>query len=65
MYTNLKNENWSALNPVKSDIHSKNMARTFVVKFNFNLNFGKQMKSIPKTVRNMDDDPGIMSGNKN
>ena len=60
-----ENENWSALNPVKSDIHSKNMARTFVVKFNFNLNFGKQMKSIPKIVRNMDDDPGIMSGNKN
>ena len=60
-----ENENWSALNPVKSDIHSKNMARTFVVKFNFNLNFGKQFKNINKTIQNMDNDPGIISGNKN
>lgn len=59
-----ENENWSALNPVKSDIHSNNMARTVVVKFNFNLNFGKQFKSIRKAVQNMDDDPGIISGNK-
>lgn len=60
-----ENENWSALNPVKSDIHSKNMARSFVVKFNFNLNFGKQFRSIHKATQNMDNDPGIMSGNKN
>lgn len=59
-----ENENWSALNPVKSDIHSNNMARTVVVKFNFNLNFGKQLKSIRKAVQNMDNDPGIISGNK-
>lgn len=59
-----ENENWSALNPVKSNIHSNNMARTVVVKFNFNLNFGKQFKSIRKAVQNMDDDPGIISGNK-
>ncbi|MFV0581038.1 MAG: outer membrane beta-barrel protein, partial [Parabacteroides gordonii] len=59
-----ENENWSAFNPVKSDIHSNNMARTVVVKFNFNLNFGKQFKSIRKAVQNMDDDPGIISGNK-
>lgn len=59
-----ENENWSALNPVKSDIHSNNMARTVVVKFNFNLNFGKKLKSIRKAVQNMDNDPGIISGNK-
>lgn len=59
-----ENENWSALNPVKSDIHSNNMTRTVVVKFNFNLNFGKQLKSIRKAVQNMDNDPGIISGNK-
>ena len=59
-----ENQNWSALNPVTSDIHSINMARTVVVKFNFNLNFGKQFKSIRKAVQNMDDDPGIISGNK-
>lgn len=40
------------------------MARTVVVKFNFNLNFGKQLKSIRKAVQNMDNDPGIISGNK-
>lgn len=60
-----ENENWSALNPVKSDIHSNNMARTFVVKFNFNVNFGKQFRNINKAVQNMDNDPGIMSGTKN
>lgn len=59
-----ENENWSALNPVKSDIHSNNMARTVVIKFNFNLNFGKQLKNIRKAVQNMDNDPGIISGNK-
>lgn len=60
-----ENENWSSLNPVKSDIHSKNMARSFVVKFNFNLDFGKQFRNINKPIQNMDNDPGIMSGTKN
>ncbi len=60
-----ENENWSALNPVKSDIHSKNMSRTFVVKVNFNLNFGKQSKAANKAIINMDNDSGIMSGTKN
>lgn len=60
-----ENENWSVLNPVKSDIHSKNMARSFVIKFNFNLDFGKQSKNANKTIQNVDNDSGIMSGAKN
>lgn len=60
-----ENENWSALNPVKSDIHSRNMARTFVVKLNFNLNFGKQVRPTNKVLQNMDNDSGIMQGTKN
>lgn len=59
-----KNENWSALNPVKSDIHSTNMSNTFVVKVNFNLNFGRQYKSANKTIQNMDTDSGILQGTK-
>jgi len=59
-----ENENWSALNPVKSDIHSKNMARSVVVKFNFNINFGTQIKGINKAIQNMDTDSGIMQGVK-
>lgn len=60
-----ENENWAALNPVKSDIHSRNMARSIVAKVNFNLNFGKQVKSGRKAIQNMDNDPGIISGTKN
>lgn len=59
-----ENENWSALNPVKSDIHSTNMSNTFVVKVNFNLNFGRQYKSTNKTIQNMDTDSGILQGTK-
>ena len=59
-----ENENWSALNPVKSDIHSTNMSNTFVVKVNFNLNFGRQYKSANKTIQNMDTDSGILQGTK-
>lgn len=59
-----ENENWSALNPVKSDIHSTNMSNTFVVKVNFNLNFGRQYKSSNKSIQNMDTDSGILQGTK-
>lgn len=59
-----ENENWSALNPIKSDIHSTNMSNTFVVKVNFNLNFGRQYKSTNKTIQNMDTDSGILQGTK-
>nr|WP_279192619.1 hypothetical protein [Bacteroides intestinalis] len=59
-----ENENWSALNPVKSDIHSTNMSNTIVVKLNFNLNFGRQYKSTNKRIQNMDTDSGILQGTK-
>ena len=60
-----ENANWSALNPVRSDIHSNNMSNTVVVKFNFNLNFGKQTKGMNKMIQNMDTDSGIMQETKN
>ena len=59
-----ENENWSALNPVKSDIHSTNMSNTIVVKLNFNLNFGRQYKGANKRIQNMDTDSGILQGTK-
>ncbi len=59
-----ENENWSALNPVKSDIHSNNMSNTFVVKLNFNLNFGRQYKRSDKSIQNSDDETGILQGTK-
>ena len=59
-----ENENWSALNPVKSNIHSTNMSNTIVVKLNFNLNFGRQYKSTNKRIQNMDTDSGILQGTK-
>ncbi|WP_029905774.1 carboxypeptidase-like regulatory domain-containing protein [Prevotella sp. 10(H)] len=58
------NENWSALNPVKSQIHTKNMTQMFFVKCNFNINFGKQFRSANKRINNSDIDSGIMSGTK-
>lgn len=59
-----ENENWAALNPVKSDIHSSNMSNTFVVKASFNLNFGRAYKGIRKNIQNMDNDTGILQGTK-
>ena len=59
-----ENENWSALNPVKSDIHSTNMSNTIVVKLNFNLNFGRQYKGANKRIQNIDTDSGILQGTK-
>mgnify|MGYP000760435804 FL=1 len=59
-----ENANWSALNPVKSDIHSTNMSNTIVVKLNFNLNFGQQYKGANKRIQNMDTDSGILQGTK-
>lgn len=59
-----KNENWSALNPVKSDIHSNNMSNLVVVKASFNLNFGRSYKGARKSIQNMDNDTGILQGTK-
>ncbi|WP_244436420.1 outer membrane beta-barrel family protein [Bacteroides timonensis] len=59
-----ENENWSALTPVKSDIHNNNMSNTFAVKLNFNLNFGRQYKDANKRIQNMDTDSGILQGTK-
>lgn len=59
-----ENENWSALTPVKSDIHNNNMSNTFAIKLNFNLNFGRQYKSANKNIQNMDTDSGILQGIK-
>lgn len=60
-----KNENWAALNPVQSEIHTKNMSNTIFVKFSFNIDFGKQFNRGNKQVDNSDTDSGIMSGSKN
>lgn len=58
------NENWAALNPVKSEIHTDDMTRMIFVKCSVNLNFGKQSKGGRKLLDNSDDDSGIMSGTK-
>lgn len=60
-----KNENWSALNPVKSEIHTTNMTQMFFVKGNININFGKQFKNAAKRVNNSDNETGVMQGTKN
>jgi len=59
------NENWAALNPVKSEIHTRNMTQMFFVKCSFNLDFGKQFRTGRKQINNSDNDSGIMSGAKN
>ncbi len=58
------NENWAALNPVNSVIHTMNN-KAFLVKLSMSLNYGKQTKGVAKRVQNIDTDAGIMSGTKN
>lgn len=58
-------ENWAALNPVKSQVHTRNMTQMLFVKCNFNLNFGKQFRTGNKQLNNSDSDAGIISGTKN
>ncbi|MCD8079989.1 MAG: TonB-dependent receptor [Bacteroides sp.] len=58
------NENWSAVNPVRSDIHTRNMTQMLFVKCSFNVDFGKQVKAGNKRLQNMDTESGIMSGSK-
>lgn len=58
------NRNWSAVNPVISQIHTTNN-RSFLVRLSMNLNYGKQLKSIRKQINNIDTDPGIIQGVKN
>lgn len=58
------NRNWSALNPVVSEIHTNNN-RSILVKLNVKLNYGKQSKGNVKRVNNMDTDSGILQGVKN
>lgn len=60
-----ENENWAALNPVKSDIHSDNMSNAIVVKLNFNLNFGRSYGKTSKSTQNADNESGILQGTKN
>ncbi|NDV82382.1 TonB-dependent receptor [Bacteroides sp. 51] len=57
------NRNWSAIIPVTSKIHTSNN-RSFLVKFAFNLNYGKQFKGGSKRTNNTDMDSGIMQGGK-
>ena len=40
------------------------MSNTIVVKFNFNLNFGRQYKGANKGIQNIDTDSGILQGTK-
>lgn len=58
------NENWAALNPVKSQIHTTN-TQSFLVKLAVNLNYGKQIRGGNKRTNNTDTDSGIMQGTKN
>lgn len=58
------NENWSSLNPVESKIHTSNN-KSFLIKFGFNLNYGKQVKGRGKQLNNADTDSGIIQGVKN
>jgi hypothetical protein len=52
------------LNLAKSEIHSKNMTQTFVVKFGLNIGYGKQVKHSNKLINNTDNELGIISGVK-
>lgn len=58
------NKNWSTLNPVVSKIHTNNN-KSFLARFSFNLDYGKQIKSGRKQLNNSDTDSGIMQGIRN
>ncbi|MCD8186981.1 MAG: hypothetical protein LUD68_11305 [Rikenellaceae bacterium] len=61
----LHSENWSALNPVRSDIHTRHMSRTMLVKLNVNLSYGKEIRTARKLLNNADTGSGFLSGSKN
>jgi len=61
----IHSENWSTLNPVRSDIHTLHMSRTMLVKLNIKLSYGKEVRAARKLLHNADTGGGFISGSKN
>ena len=57
-------ENISKLAPNKQRAFSKDFTRMLMLNVSFNLDFGKQKKSVSKRIDNSDMDTGILSGTK-
>ena len=57
-------ENISKLAPNKQVAFSKDFTRMLMLNVSFNLDFGKQKKSVSKRIDNSDMDTGILSGTK-
>ena len=57
-------ENISKLAPNKQRAFSKDFTRMLMLNVSFNLDFGKQKKSLSKRIDNSDMDTGILSGTK-
>ena len=57
-------ENVSKLAPNKQLAFSKDLTRKFMLNVSFNLDFGKQKKTVGKRIDNSDTDTGILSGSK-
>ena len=57
-------ENISHLAPNKQVAFSKDFTRMLMLNVSFNLDFGKQKKTVSKRIHNDDTDTGILSGSK-
>lgn len=57
-------ENFSAIAPYTQTLYSKNLTKVFLLKFSFNLDFGKSRGNARQRMSNEDTNTGIMSGSR-
>lgn len=57
-------ENFSAIAPYTQTLYSGNLTKVFLLKFSFNLDFGKSKGNARQRMSNEDTDTGIMSGTR-
>jgi len=59
-----KVENFSAIAPYTQTLYSKNLTKVILLKFSFNLDFGKSRGNARQRMSNEDTNTGIMSGSR-
>ena len=57
-------ENFSAIAPYTQTLYSSNLSKVFLLKFSFNLDFGKSRGNARQRMSDEDTDTGIMSGSR-
>lgn len=57
-------ENFSAIAPYTQTLYSKNLTKVILLKFSFNLDFGKSRGNARQRMSNEDTNTGIMSGSR-